>query len=73
MGASRIFRHENYELHCSAGAVDGGRFVPVIVVTKQIWPTRPRNIAVRSGNFESEETAIEAARAQGIEWIAAYG
>jgi hypothetical protein len=73
MGASRIYRHEDYELHCSACAVDSGRFVPAVVVTKQIWPTRPRNIAVRSGNYENEESAIEAAHAQGIEWIASYG
>jgi hypothetical protein len=73
MGASRVFRHENYELHCSACAVDNGKFVPAIVVTKQIWPTRPRIIAVRSGTFATEETAIEAARTQGIEWIASYG
>ena len=73
MSASQVFRHENYELHCSANAVDGGWFVPAVVVTKQIWPTRPRNIAVRSGSYATEETAIEAARNQGIEWIASYG
>ncbi len=73
MGASRVFRHENYELHCSANAVDGGRFAPAVVVTKQIWPTRPRNIAVRSNNYATEETAIEAARNEGIEWIMSYG
>lgn len=73
MGASKVFRHENYELHCSACAVDNGRFVPAVIVTKQIWPTRPRNIAVRSGSFPTEETAIEAARTQGIEWIVSYG
>lgn len=73
MGASRVFRHENYELHCSASAVDSGKFVPAVVVTKQTWPTRPRNIAVRSGHYVTEESAIEAARTQGIEWIASYG
>jgi hypothetical protein len=44
-----------------------------VVVTKLTWPTRPRNIAVRSGNYVCEETAIEAARIQGIEWIVSYG
>ena len=73
MGATRVFRHENYELHCSASAVDSGRFVPAVVVTKQVWPTRPRNIALRSGNYVSEEAAIEAARIQAIEWIVSYG
>jgi len=73
MSASRVFRYEAYEVRCSASAVDSGRFVPAVVVTKQTWPTRPRNIAVRSGNYVSEETAIEAARIQGIEWIVSYG
>lgn len=73
MGATKVFRHENYELHCSASAVGSGEFVPAIVAIKQIWPTRPRNIAVRSERYPSEEIAIEAARTQGIEWILSYG
>jgi hypothetical protein len=73
MGSSRVFRHENYELHCSASRVDSGKFVPAVVVTKQIWPTRPRNIALRSDNYVTEESAIEAARTQAIEWIVNYG
>ena len=73
MGASRIFRHENYELLCSASAVDSGKFVPAVVVSKQVWPTRPRNIAMRRGDYLTEETAIEAARTEGIEWIVNYG
>lgn len=76
MSASRVFRHENYELHCSASATDNGKFVPVVVVTKQVWPTRPRNIAVPSASFASydtEEAAIEAGRTLAIEWIASYG
>lgn len=73
MGECRVFRHENYELHCSATGVDSGKFVAAVVVTKQIWPTRPRNIALRSGDYVTEETAIEAARAQAIEWIVNYG
>lgn len=73
MGSSKVFRHENYELSCSARAIDTGRFVPAVVVTKQTWPTRPRNVAVRSGDYLTEEAAIDAARADGIEWIATYG
>jgi len=73
MGASRVFRHENYELLCSANAVDSGRFTAAVVVTKQIWPTRPRIIAMPRANYPTEETAIEAARAQGVEWIVSYG
>lgn len=73
MGATKVYRHENYELHCSASAADSGKFVPAVVVTKQVWPTRPRNIAVRSGSYPTEDAAIEAARIQGIEWIVNYG
>ncbi|MEO7851832.1 MAG: hypothetical protein ABIR94_06190 [Rubrivivax sp.] len=42
-------------------------------MTKQIWPTRPRNVAVRSSHYATEEIAIEAARNEGIEWIVSYG
>ncbi len=73
MGATKVFRHENYELHCSASVIGNGEFLPAVVVIKQIWPTRPRNIAVRSDRYLTEEIAIEAARTQGIEWIVSYG
>ena len=73
MNTSRVFRHENYELVCSASAADNGEFVPSVVLSKQIWPTRPRVVAVARGHHATEETAIDAARAQGIEWIVNYG
>ena len=73
MEATRTFRHQDYELVCSAKAVDSGRFAPSLVVHKQVWPTRPREIAVERGEYTSEQTAIDAAYAQGIEWIANYG
>ena len=73
MDATRVFRHQDYELICTAKAVDGGRFAPTLIVSKQVWPTRPREIAVRRGEYTSEETAIEAAYAQGVEWIREYG
>jgi hypothetical protein len=73
MGASRIYRHENYELHCSASAGDGGKFVPKLVVCKQVWPTRPRVIAVERGDYLTEGTAIDGAYAQGVEWILNFG
>lgn len=73
MNASKVFRHENYKWQRSASAADSGKFVPAVVVIKQIWPTRPRTIAVRSGSYTTEESAIEAARTQGIEWIASFG
>ena len=73
MDETRIFRHQNYDLLCTAKAVDSGRFAPQLVVSKQVWPTRPREIAVQRGNHVSAETAIDAARTQGIEWIRDYG
>lgn len=65
--------HGDYELHCTATVDDAGRYVPSIVVSRQQWPKRPRIIAVQRGTYESEATALEAARAQGIEWIKNYG
>ena len=73
MDETRTFLHQNYELQCTAKAVDSGRFAPQLVVSKQVWPTRPREIAVERGNYLSAETAIDAARAQGIDWIRDYG
>jgi hypothetical protein len=73
MEAHKIFRHQDYELQCSAKRVDNGRFAPVLTVSKQVWPTRPREIAVERGNHLTEQTAIDAAYAQGIEWITNYG
>ena len=73
MDANKIFRHQNYELTCSAKPVDGGKFAPMLVVSKQVWPTRPREIAVMRGEHLTEETAIQAAHTQGIEWIDNYG
>jgi hypothetical protein len=73
MEMTRIFRHQDYELVCSAKAVDAGKFAPSLVVSKQVWPTRPRVIAVNRGDHSSEDTAIDAAHAQGIEWVQNYG
>jgi len=73
MDASRTFRHRNYDLVCSARAVDNGRFAPGLVVCRQVWPTRPRLIAVPRGDHHSAETAIDAAFAQGVEWVEHYG
>ena len=73
MATSKIFRHENYELLCGAQAVDGGKFAPTLVIAKQVWPTRPRVIAVSRGDYANAEGAIDAAHGQGIEWIADYG
>ena len=73
MDETRTFRHKNYELLCSAKPLDAGRYAPHLVVAKQVWPTRPREIAVQRGNHLSVETAIDAAHSQGVEWIRDYG
>ena len=73
MAATQTFRHLDYELVCSAKAIDSGRFAPVLIVSKQVWPTRPREIAVQRGEYTTEQAAIDAAYAQGIEWVTNYG
>lgn len=71
--AIEVFRVKAYNLECSARAIDGGRFAPVLVATRQAWPSRPRSIDVARGNHADEESAIAAARAKGIEWVACFG
>jgi hypothetical protein len=73
MEVTRIFRHQDYELVCGANPVDGGKFAPTLVVSKQVWPTRPRVIAVERGGYLNSDSAIDAAHAQGIEWVRNYG
>lgn len=73
MATTRTFRHLEYELQCTAKPVDGNRYAPMLTVSKQVWPTRPREIAVQRGDHLSEQTAIDAAYAQGVEWVAHYG
>ena len=73
MVGSRNFRHHGYELLCSAQAVAAGKFAPTLVICTQAWPKRPRVIAVRRGDFVTEEAAIDSAYAQGVEWIRDFG
>jgi hypothetical protein len=73
MTSTRIFRHQGYELQCSAKAVDGNRFAPALVVTNQAWPRRPRVIAVERGEHLTEDAAIDAAFTQGVQWVTNYG
>ena len=73
MDASKTFRHQDYELLCSARAVDSGKFASALVITKQVWPTRPREIAMLRGNHATQQLAIDAAYAQGVEWVLHYG
>ena len=73
MDATRIFRHQDYELQCSAKVIDSGKFAPSLTVSKQVWPTRPREIAVGRGDHVTADSAIDAAYRQGVEWITNYG
>ncbi len=73
MTSPHSFKHKDYELHCSAKALDSGKFAPVLVVAKQAWPSRPRTIAVRDDDHATADGAIESAHVQGIEWIRNYG
>ena len=73
MAASRVLRHQDYELICSANPVDGGKYQPALVVSRLVWPSRPRVIETQRGHHLTEEAAIDAAYAQGIEWIRIYG
>jgi len=56
-------------LTCSAKASDKGCFEPELVISRQVWPSRPRTIHVRRGAHPTAEVAIESAHAQGVEWI----
>ena len=73
MDATRTFRHQHYDLHCSAKMIDGGRFTASLIACKDVWPTRPRVIAMPRGDYLTEETAIDAAHTPGIEWVLNYG
>ncbi len=73
MDMTRVFKWENWELLCSAKPAEAGRFVPSLTISKQVWPSRPREIAVPRGQHTSSDTAIDAAYSSGVEWIRNYG
>lgn len=73
MPTTRMVRHEAYEMTCSASALDNGRYVPGLVVAKQVWPTRPRTIEMRRGDYATEEIALAEAQRQGVDWIRNFG
>ena len=73
MVATKTFRHQDYDLICTAKPVNNGKFVPALTISKQVWPSRPREIAVERGDHQTEDTAIEAAHRQGVEWVLHYG
>ena len=69
MDKSQVFRWQNYTMLCTAKDAGVGRFAPSLVVSRLAWPTRPREVAVAPGHYTSEDTAIDAARAEGLLWI----
>lgn len=73
MTGTQTFHVKDYELTCSAVPSANGGFEPALVICRQAWPKRPRTIAVQRGAHTTAESAIEAAHAQGIEWVANYG
>ena len=73
MTVTKIIKHQDYELQCSAKALDSGKFAPVLVDARQAWPSRPRTLAARGDDFPTEESAIESAHTQGVEWGQNYG
>lgn len=73
MTATRVFTHENYELQCGAKPLSNGQFQATLVVCKQVWPTRAREIAMPRTDHPTAEAAIEAAHQQALVWIKDYG
>lgn len=73
MTLTQAIRLQDYDLLCGATPNDSGQFKPTLVITKNVWPSRPRTIAIQRGAFANQEGAIQAAHAQGLEWIANYG
>jgi hypothetical protein len=73
MDTNTIFQHKGYELRCGARVLDSGSFMPTLVVSKHLWPSRPRTIAVDSESCASADEAIASAHAQGLAWVRDYG
>jgi hypothetical protein len=69
----QTFRSERYDLVCSAQVCDNGTYRAVLVISRNIWPSRPRTIAVRAEHHSTADVAIESAHAQGLEWVKNYG
>jgi hypothetical protein len=73
MDMNTIFQHKGYDLCCGARALDSGRFMPTLVVSKHLWPSRPRTIAVDSEGCGNVADAVASAHAQGLVWVRDYG
>ena len=73
MDSPTIFQHQGYELRCGARALDSGSFMPTLVVSKHLWPSRPRTIAMNGEAHPNVEQAIAAAHVQGLAWVRDFG
>ena len=73
MDTNTIFQHKGYELRCGARALDSGSFMPTLVVSKHLWPSRPRTMAVHGEGCRSVDEAIASAHAQGLAWVRDFG
>ena len=71
--STQIYRLKDYDLACSAQTCDGGKFEPSLVISRHIWASRPRMIAMRRGAHLTAHAAIESASVQGVEWVTNYG
>ena len=70
---TQTFHLKHYDLTCSAQACDDGLYQPCVVIASNVWPSRPRTIAVRRDRHPTIEIAIESAHEQGLEWIRNFG
>ncbi|MEH3086978.1 MAG: hypothetical protein PGN26_10705 [Xylophilus ampelinus] len=73
MSDTENFHHQGYRVACAARALDNGRFVPELAITKDVWPTRERRIAVDGPDHPTAAAAVAHARLCGLKWIADYG
>lgn len=73
MTETQTFRFQHYQLTCSAQVCDNGTFRAALVISKDVWPSRPRTIAVRRDRHASAGVAIGSAHAQGLEWVRNFG
>jgi hypothetical protein len=73
MSATETIAFKAYDLICGARVVEHGMFAPTLVVSRRTWPSRPRVIALTRGDFATEKGAIDAAHAQGVQWVIDFG
>jgi hypothetical protein len=73
MSETQTFHLKHYDLTCGAQPCDNGLFQPSLVIARNVWPSRPRTIAVRRDHYPTAAIAIESAHAQGLEWVREFG